>query len=490
MRKNVLVSILFLSLSIIALGNDFTTFKNNMNGKSLPLVNITVDINNVSKEEYTKGKIEIASFQNNTNAANGSIYLCKVKYRGASSLAYDKKSFAIKLYDENWENLDANLMGIRETNKWILDAMATDRIRMRNRLCFDIWNEYSKTPYETDYGERNGTKGQFVEVFINGNYHGLYCLTDKIERKLLGLKKPKEQADGNVDIRGILYKCNAWCDAANLTGYDEEPMDKVEWNNWELQEPEDYPSIDTWMPLKNLIDFCKDSNKTAFAANYNKHFYKGNLIDYGLLLFAFNLIDNVSKNKFLSTVNIQDCETFLITPWDLDCSLGGNWNGNYYNELTEPSLVFDIANPYSRLYHENVDNFISNMRDKWLQLCDNVMSKENISDKIDNYARIFIESGAWQREYEKWNNNPVPLKEQLADETSYVKGWYERNFDNVTSILGLTNKIKYYSTDNGNISVYNINGMLIYNGDNKSYSFDKHGIFIIKNNGKASKIVR
>lgn len=493
MRKNVLTSLLFISLIAIASDNDFTSLKNSMNEKSLPLINITVDIDNVSKEEYTEGKIEIAGYQNNTDTPDSNIYLCKVKYRGASSLAYDKKSFAIKLYDEDWENLDVNIMGIRETNKWILDAMAIDRIRMRNRLCFDIWNEYSKTPYETDYEGRNGTKGQFFEVFVNGNYHGLYCLTDKIERKLLGLKKPKEQNDGSVNIRGILYKCNLWCDAAFLAGYDEEPMDGVEWNNWELQEPEDYPSIETWTPLKNLIDFCKDSNETDFANNYKEHFYKDNLIDYGLLLFIFNLRDNVLKNTFLSTVNIEDNETFLITPWDLDCSLGGDWNGAYYDKLTEFSLVFNLAKPYYRLYNENVDNFVGNMKDKWLQLSSSVMSKENISNRIDIYAQMFVESGAWQREYEKWNNNPVPLKENITDETTYVKNWYDRNFDNVNSILyGSANRINYtHITKDENISVYNINGMLIYNGDSKSYSFnDKHGIFIIKNNGNTSKIVR
>lgn len=491
MRKDVLIILmLFLSFNVIASETDFTVLKNSINENSLPLVNITVDIDNVSKEEYIKGEIEIVSFQNNNDVLNDNIYLCKVKYRGTSSLAYDKKSFAIKLYDEYWENLDVNIMGIRETNKWILDAMAIDRIRMRNRICFDIWNEYSKTPYETDYEERNGTKGQFVEVFINGNYHGLYCLTDKIERKLLGLKKPKEQNDGSVNIRGIMYKCNSWCDAAFLTGYEEESMDGVEWNNWELQEPEDYPSVTTWTPLKKLIDFCKDSNETDFAANYKEHFYKDNLIDYGLLLFALNIRDNMLKNTFLSTVNIEDNETFLITPWDLDTSLGGEWNGDYYDELASFSLVFGWARPYYRLYNENVDNFIDDMRNKWEQLRKNVMSKENISTKIDNYAKMFIVSGAWKREYDKWNNNPVPLEEDITNETSYVKDWYNRNFDNVTSIFNqATTQINNISNvSNKNISVYDTNGILIYKGNKENMDkVKRHGILIIKNGNNVVK---
>lgn len=403
-----------------------------------------------------------------------------------------KKSFAVKLYDDNWKNLDHSLLEIRETNKWILDAMAIDRIRMRNRVCFDIWNQYSGTPYETDYEGRNGTKGHFVEVFINGEYHGLYCLTDKIERKLLGLKKPKEQNNGNVDIRGVLYKCNQWGDAAFLSGYREEAMDKVEWNGWELQEPEDYPSAETWTPLKELIDFCKDSDQSFFANNYNSYFYKENLIDYGLLLFAFNLRDNILKNAFLSVVDINENHRFLITPWDLDTSLGGEYTGEYYDYNTEFNLVFGSMRPYYRLYNENVDGFFEAMKSKWALLANDVMSKGHVNEKIDEYAKQFIESGAWQREYEKWNNNPVPLKEELADETSYVKNWYSRNFENVTNLLSTTDNINILQNVKGEtISVYDVNGMLIYRGNKGDFVNDgEHGVYIIKDGSGVRKYVK
>ena len=491
MIKTILVIFinLLISLNIIASETDFIYIKNNISRKSIPLINILVDIDKISKEDYTEGKIEIASFQENTNILNDT-FLCKIKYRGASSLAYEKKSFAVKLYDDNWNNLDHNLFGIRKTNKWILDAMAIDRIRMRNRICFDIWNEFSQTPYDTDYERRNGTKGSFVEVFVNGEYHGLYCLTDKIERKLLGLKKPKEQSDGNINIRGILYKCNHWGDAAFLTDYREEIMDNVEWNNWELQEPEDYPSAETWTPLKELIDFCKNSNNSFFATNYTNHFYKDNLIDYGLLLFAFNIRDNLMKNTLLSVVDINENKRFLITPWDLDTSLGGEYNGEYYDYDALFSLVFGWAQPYYRLYNENVDNFFEDMKNKWMSLSNSVMSKENINNKIDKYTQQFIVSGAWQREYAKWNNNPVPLEEDLSNEISYVKNWYSRNFENVTYLFNNTNYIQHktYDINDEIISVYNVNGVLIYKGNEKGFTnIGEKKFYIIKNKHNTKK---
>lgn len=470
--RNVTLSILTLliSLDIMASGTDFAALRERLDGNSLPLVNITVDMDRVSKAEYTEGRIEIVEPQDNGGEPQDNAYLCKVKYRGSSSMAYEKKSLAIKLYDENWENLDVNIMGIRETNKWILDAMAIDRIRMRNRVLFDIWNEYSRTPYETDYEGRNGTEGQFVEVFVNGDYHGLYCLTDKIERKLLGLKKPKEQDDGSVRIRGVLYKCDAWSDASFLAGYDDEPMDGVEWNKWELQEPEDYPSAAAWTPLRDLIEFCNNSTKADFAANYKEHFYKDNLIDYALLILAFNISDNMLKNTFLSTVNIEDGQTFLITPWDLDASLGGTYNGGHATALPSLSLVFNWARPFYRLYQEDADNFMPGMRDRWLLLSGGLMSRESVNARIDDYARRFTLSGAWQREYERWNGNPVPLTENLQDETAYVKDYYSRNLDNITSLLNKATSIEAgKATATDGISIYDAGGRLLYRGSAQNF---------------------
>ena len=186
---------------------EYEQMKQELSPCSLPLINLTVDTTQVGAQTYAPAFIEIADPKGESFCGR-----CKVRYRGSSALAYAKKSFSVKLVDEAGEKLDANLFGIRSDNSWILDAMAIDRIRMRNRICFDIWNSINRTPYPTSFGGRNGTEGRFVELFINGQYHGLYCLTDKIDRKLLGLKKAKVSAEGEVRVRGILYKGVSWND--------------------------------------------------------------------------------------------------------------------------------------------------------------------------------------------------------------------------------------------------------------------------------------
>ena len=214
-----MISLISLAFSVMA-KTQWETAIAEYNEYSLPLVNVETNTSLLSKEKYIPGHIVICDHEMRTEGKLFASFDCKIRYRGASSLKYEKKSFAIKLLDSDGEDLDANIFGIRKENDWILDAMAIDRIRMRNRVCFDIWNEISRTPYPTDFDNRNGTLGYFVEVYLNGEYHGLYCMTDKIDRKLLGLKKAKELSDGSPYVRGVLYKGEAWTDATSMRGYD------------------------------------------------------------------------------------------------------------------------------------------------------------------------------------------------------------------------------------------------------------------------------
>lgn len=463
MKKTILLFIIFsFSLVTSALAkSQWETAISEYNEYSLPLVNVEVDVSRLSKENYIPGHITIVDAEMRTEGRLMASFDCKLRYRGASSLKYEKKSFAIKLLDSDGEDLDANVFGIRKENDWILDAMAIDRIRMRNRVCFDIWNEISKTPYKTDFDNRNGTLGYFVEVYLNGEYHGLYCMTDKIDRKLLGLKKAKEQSYGSVYVRGVLYKGEAWTDATRMTGYDiSESFDGETWNGWELQYPDDYPCYDAWKPLMNLIDFCNTRN-AFFKLHYRQHFYYDNLVDYALFIMGLNIIDNNVKNTHFSCPDINVNETYLITPWDLDCSLGGLYEGSHYEEYTKISeLTSNYI--YYQLYVYNVDNFRESMKERWQELSLGIMSPNSFNSRLDAYAKRFKESGAWQREYDKWNNNPVPL--DLDTELEYVKNWYVKNIAAMNKTLGvIADYIPYVfqDSDSYNMRMYNIDGKRI-----------------------------
>ena len=445
--------------------SQYTELLNHLSDKSLPLVNITVEIDKVSKPEYTPATIEIADLQMRTDGENViTKFNAKVKYRGNTSLYYDKKSFNVKLLDEKNKSLDANILGMRTSDAWILDAMAIDRARMRNRVNFDTWNAMSQTPYATDFAQRNGTVGTFVEVFINGKYHGLYCCTDKIDRKLLGIKKADKDKNDNPVIKGIMYKGDQWSDATRLNGYVEQEMTGASWNEWELDYPDEYPCEEAYMPMKNFIDYCVSTSDDDFEKGIGENFYWQNFIDYEVFVLAQGLRDNHLKNTYFSIVNKAKGHCMMVTPWDLDCSLGGNWNGAYNEDVATLGEILSVG-LYKRLWYNNVRGYQSEVAERWRELNNSVLSVEEFGKRVDAYAEQFIESGAWQREYYMWNNNPVPLQEDLTKETEYIKDWYSRNYanlaDNIFKDIASGIRSNATTTPTASPTLYNIMGQRV-----------------------------
>ena len=96
--------------------------------------------------------------------------------------------------------------------------------------------------------------------------------------------------------------------------------------------------------------------------------YRGaSSLKYEKKSFAINIIDNNVKNTHFSCPDINVNETYLITPWDLDCSLGGLYEGSHYEEYTKISeLTSNYI--YYQLYVYNVDNFRESMKERWQEL--------------------------------------------------------------------------------------------------------------------------
>ena len=213
---------------------------------------------------------------------------------------------------------------------------------------------------------------------------------------------------------------------------------------------------------------CKLRSRGASSLKYEKK------------SFAINIIDNNVKNTHFSCPDINVNETYLITPWDLDCSLGGLYEGSHYEEYTKISeLTSNYI--YYQLYVYNVDNFRESMKERWQELSLGIMSPNSFNSRLDAYAKRFKESGAWQREYDKWNNNPVPL--DLDEELEYVKKWYVNNIAALNKVLGvIADDIPYVfqDTDSYNIRMYNIDGKRIMSNPTGRRIYIENGRKIIR----------
>jgi spore coat protein H len=323
---------------------------------------------------------------------------------------------------------------------------------MRNRVAFDVWNAFSKLPYKTSFGSRNGTVGKFVEVYVNNEYKGIYCLTDRINRKLLKLKKIHQDTDTTYTVRGVLYKQGTTdvADQSTLGYFQNYSVCVIRWHNaWELTEPEDYACKQAWIPLQTVYD-----NQSTYAfvkANY----FIDNIADYTLFLMAMSIQDNWgNKNKYLSARNIQsvgDTARFVFTPWDLDASLGGSYNGSYYGGTYTNWTINDIIKtavaPFSTCL--NQQEFKKLLAEKWKTARDQSLSVDSVAQRLRNYRDLFINSGAWARQstyFDAQKYKPCYVND-LSAEIEYIISWYKNRVNAMDAYFGTTDDISTIHKD-------------------------------------------
>ncbi|MBR3230426.1 CotH kinase family protein [Candidatus Saccharibacteria bacterium] len=107
----------------------------------------------------------------------------EVKTRGNSTWGLPKAPYQIKFTKKT------HLLGLGEVKEWILLANYVDDSNLRNDVAYKL---------AAMLGEKYAVRGDFVRLFINNQYEGLYYLTNKIEI-----------AKGAVDLRapdGVLME--------------------------------------------------------------------------------------------------------------------------------------------------------------------------------------------------------------------------------------------------------------------------------------------
>lgn len=460
--------------------------------EAMPVMRITFDGLILRDMDYVNGQMQLTD-------TDGTFIALPAKFRTRGATAQDflmKPSLNMKLRTEDYaEELDSALLGMRSCSSWILDGMAIDRICMRNRVAFDIWNEFSSLPYTTDFGGRNGTEGRFLELYINEEYYGIYCLSDHINRKLLNLKKTKENEDGSVTIRGALYKSGT----LNILNQNEPCYSDdsiacvIEWHNaWELKYPEEYAGSVVWQPLQ---DAYLNGRNREYVKRY---FYLENLVDYHLLVMVLSIVDNWgNKNRFFSIRNINkdindadpaesDRRRFVVTPWDLDTSFGGSFDGTCYggNYVEWPVDILANMAPYPNSELQDDPEYLALLKSRWMTARDGAFSPVSVRKKLETYRNLFIRSGAWQRMVNHFDAQPVRPQyvKDLSKEIDCIMDWYVKRFFQVDAFFGITDEDGIDSptlnpSRNGG-EVYDLSGRRMVNTQRSMLNSLKKGFYI------------
>ena len=344
-------------------------------------------------------------------------FVIDVRWRGATTLARPKKSYAVKLKDAKGEKLNHSFLGLRSDNSWILDAMSIDKARMRNRISTDLWNDFSTASYIRAFEPTalNGTRGQFVEVFYNHRYQGVYCMTEKIDRKQLQLRKFK-----NGQMRGVLYKTNKW---NTLVATSPIPSNAQSiWNGIEISYPnlEDGEPVD-WSPLLQIMDFLTNSSASELRRELPQRIDLDVWRDYFLFIELLLAEDNDCKNQCVYFYDATNSSSlFGIAPWDLDHSWGRDYQGNAL-EANKNFLLYNRVHTCLRTYYGSY-NYV---KERYQELRMNELRTDSLKARFHRVFQLYRENQVDEREELRWNGQDDIVLDFDAEE-EYIQQWIDQ----------------------------------------------------------------
>ena len=320
----------------------------------------------------------------------------QIKVRGSSSQAYDKKSFALKLTHA------AALLDLPKNREWVLNAAFVDCSMMRHKLSYDLFRSLGPTATP-----RLSPASRFVEVELNGRYHGLYLLMQPVDDLLVGF--PSANADEKIPA--VIYK--AVDHAANFgqpghEGFDQRHPDPVK--------------SPTWGPLDDLNRFVSQSSDQEFfdpANGIASRLDVDNAIDFHLLVLTTSNLDGITKNYHLVRGAVTPASPrprFSFVPWDYDATFGRNWDGSRVDAKAWLSnRLFDrlLSRPEYKARYAL----------RWKTLRAQALTAEAIIRLVDDNAAVLGDAAL--RNERRWKSLDYanPRERTFANDLRQMKRW-------------------------------------------------------------------
>lgn len=354
--------------------------------------------------------------------------LCVFHIRGQASLDDDKKCYKINLKTTDGENNDLALLGMRSDDDWILNAQYRDGSRIREPLAYAVWEEMQTlSGCSTSYTSHN----EFVEVFFNDEYMGLYALQEPLDGKTYDLE------DGD-----ILYYIKKWLREENASsvwdqglsqfnGQDTVPSAEIKW-------PKESEEL-KWDALQMIYEFYKGGMSWEEFERSGVKLEPENLALFNLFVTLVRADDTLWKNTFIACFQEENgTYTAEVYPWDMNASFGDNYKGEFREETaseTERSRKDSDSDPneaalweaYVRDCPEEASSIIAT---EWKTLRDAGFSSESVCQSMQEMWAQVLSSGAIFREAERW-----PGTIDGNDYTNMLT-WVETRFDTFDAMYG------------------------------------------------------
>lgn len=460
---------------------------------TMPTVTITTD-GPIVNTPAVHGTIQVDDH-------NGTVIVMHAgfKIRGTSSQQYDKKSYRVELWSDETgaEMADTTFLGLRSDDDWNLESMWAQPLRLRDKVANQLWMEMYQLPYlENEPEALPGIRMEYVDLYLNGDYVGVYALTERMDRKQLGLRKY------NGSLRGLLFKGNGYGAPTfdTLPNFDN-TLDT--WANYEWVYPNESDTVIDWSALYNFTNFVMNATDNAFYSQYSTLFDANNAVDYFLFINVLKAMDNMGRNLFVA--RYKKTSPFLYMPWDMDAIWGLDTDGYQ----TVDATGFMTNGFYDRLLDDcSADGFVAMAQNRYNALRETLLTREHIMELVQAQYDLLVANGAYEREHEAWPEFTVD-----PSQLDYMSDWFDARFayldEQINSACGTWDShenvelsmvevfpnpakdrinIRFAEAQPRDVMIrmYDMTGMLVYSVSCRAQSFSipiqglSHGIYMLE----------
>ena len=376
----------------------------------------------------------------------------QIRGRGHSSWKGAKKPYKIKL-DKKTE-----VMGMPKNKHWALLKPTENTVAglQLGKLMNMAWTPSFRP----------------VEVVLNGDYIGLYFLTEtiRIDENRVNIHEQQDQETNPELIKG------GWL--VEVDNYhDEDQFTIPECSKWNLTLRYHSPENLSDAQLQWLTDEFKSINAAIYSTNktsteWEKYIDVESMARFFILQEVMDNPDGFHGSFYLHK-DLSDNAKWVAGPiWDLVC---------YNREKTDYTFRMKVHYGFTPHWIGEIiqyDSFCKSVELVWSEVYPNRLSE--IYNQIDEI--VLPLGSAWANDCARWNQDPTQTAQLRADR---IKNALRRNIEWFNNHLPVSQHAFVHMTVNDNpdapVMVYNLQGIFIgkFKNETEAMSSLKKGIYII-----------
>lgn len=333
---------------------------------NISTININGDLSGISKDNLKTINTQINLNNGQTVNAWGTI-----KYQGNSTLAWPKKGYRLKLYQDAalTKKLKLEIPGSGfKTNAFNLKANFTDPNKGNNIVNSELFKQItsSRSNLKESIVKKMPNYGQIagipVSLTINGLNMGLYSLNTYHQDKLY---KMNDKKANDIAITGEGY--------SPVTSF-QQPVTVDDFiSDWAFSNVS--PAKITQATINRFNELYQVANapKSDYLSLEQRYIDIPSAIDYLVFSFAINNADGLRKNIFYLSKNDSK---WTLMPYDLDMSWANSWDGNTTDEKADFGQT--LNNSGNKLLINIYNHHRQDIINRYKELRHNVLSTANV----------------------------------------------------------------------------------------------------------------